>query len=94
MYTRLVAYALVAVLTGAASAAGLSPPVHAENSITPVLSVPEPERAQLTLSQRCARASVLIKNHQCGSISCDRALGMSLRAGCRINYWGHTPKYD
>jgi hypothetical protein len=92
MYTRLVAYALVAALTGAASAAGLSPPIHAENSVKPVLSVPAP--AQLTLSQRCAMASVLIKNHQCGSISCDRALGMALRAGCRINYWGHTPKYD
>jgi hypothetical protein len=91
MYTRLVAYALVAV--GAASAACLSP-IHAENSITPVLSVPAPAPAQLTLSQRCAMASVLIKTNQCGSISCDRALGMSLRAGCRINYWGHTPKYD
>jgi hypothetical protein len=94
MYTRLVAYALVAVLTGAASAAGPSPPINAENSITPVLSVPAPAPAQLTLSQRCAMASVLIKSHHCGSISCDRALGMSLRAGCRINYWGHTPKYD
>jgi hypothetical protein len=94
MYTRLVACPLVAVLTGAASAAGPSSPINAENSITPVLSVPAPAPAQLTLSQRCAMASVLIKNHQCGSISCDRALGMSLRAGCRINYWGHTPKYD
>ena len=93
MYTRLVAYALVAALTGAASAAGLSPAI-AENSVKPVLSGPAPAPAQLTLSQRCAMASVLIKNHQCGSISCDRALGMSLRAGCRINYWGHTPKYD
>lgn len=87
MYTRLVACALVAALTGAASA---------ETSVKPVLSVPAPELApaQLTLSQRCAKASVLIKNHQCGSISCDRALGMALQAGCRINYWGHTPKYD
>jgi hypothetical protein len=36
-----------------------------------VLYVPS---ATLTLSQRCAAASALIKNHQCGSISCDRAL--------------------
>ena len=94
MYTRLVAYALVAALTGAASAAGLNPPIQAETSVEPVLSVPAPAPAQLTLTQRCAMASALIKNHQCGSISCDRALGMALQAGCRINYWGHTPKYD
>jgi hypothetical protein len=94
MYTRLAAYTLVAALTGAASAASLIPPVHAETSVKPVLSVPAPAPAQLTLSQRCAMASVLIKTNQCGPISCDRALGMSLRAGCRINYWGHTPKYD
>jgi hypothetical protein len=91
MYTRLVAYALVAALTGAASAGDLNPPIHAETSLKPVLYVPS---ATLTLSQRCAMASALIKNHQCGSISCDRALGMALQAGCRINYWGHTPKYD
>jgi hypothetical protein len=91
MYIRVVVYALVAALTGAASAAG---PVHAVTLVKPVLSVPAPAPAQLTLSQRCAMASVLIKTNQCGSISCDRALGMSLRAGCRINYWGHTPKYD
>jgi hypothetical protein len=97
MCTRLVAYALVAALAGAAYAFGV-PPVstagHAETLVKPVLSVPEPAPAQLTLSQRCAKASVLIKTNQCGPISCDRALGMSLRAGCRINYWGHTPKYD
>jgi hypothetical protein len=91
MYTRLVAYALVAALTGAASAAG---PIHAETLVKPVLSVPEPAPAELTLNQRCAKARVLIKTNQCGAISCDRALGMSLRAGCRINYWGHTPKYE
>jgi hypothetical protein len=91
MYTRLVAYALVAALTGAASAGDLNPPIHAETSLKSVLYVPS---ATLTLSQRCAMASALIKNHQCGSISCDRALGMALKAGCRINYWGHTPKYD
>jgi hypothetical protein len=87
MHTRLVAYALVAALTGAASAG-------AETLVKPVLSVPEPAPAQLTLSQRCAKASVLIKTNQCSPISCDRALGMALQAGCRINNWGHTPKYD
>ena len=92
MYTRVVAYALVTALTGAASAAGLNPPI--ETPVRPVLSVPEPAPAQLTLSQRCAMASALIKTNQCGSISCDRALGMALQAGCRINHWGHTPKYD
>jgi hypothetical protein len=91
MYTRLAAYALVAALTGAASAGDLNPSIHAETSVKPVLNVPSPT---LTLTQRCAKASVLIKNHQCGSISCDRALGMALQAGCRINHWGHTPKYD
>jgi hypothetical protein len=88
MCTRLAAYALVAALTDASTAG------HAETLVKPVLSVPAPAPAQLTLSQRCAMASVLIKTNQCGPISCDRALGMSLRAGCRINYWGHTPKYD
>jgi hypothetical protein len=89
MYTRLVAYALVAALTGTASAGG-----HAETLVKPALYVPEPAPAQLTLSQRCAKASILIKANQCSPISCDRALGMALQAGCRINHWGHTPKYD
>jgi hypothetical protein len=94
MYTRLVAYALVTALTRAASAAGLNPHIDAETPVKPVLSVPEPAPAQLTLTQRCAMASALIKTNQCGSISCDRALGMALQAGCRINHWGHTPKYE
>jgi hypothetical protein len=45
-----------------------------------------------TLSQRCALASVLIRDNRCGPISCDEGLGRALRAGCHIHHWGHMPR--
>ena len=49
------------------------------------------QTASIPLAQKCAMASVLLRDNRCAPYTCDEALGRAIQAGCRINYWGHTP---
>jgi hypothetical protein len=45
----------------------------------------------ITLSEKCALASRLIRDNNCGEYDCDYGLFKAEEAGCRIQHWGHTP---
>lgn len=43
-------------------------------------------------SRECGMASIRIRDNNCGAVDCDCALYLTLKAGCRINSWGHYPR--
>jgi hypothetical protein len=55
-------------------------------SYDPALSQPQ----GMTLAQKCAMASELLKSGNCGPQGCDIGLCVALQNGCRINHWGYT----
>ena|SRR5882672_3868465 len=66
------------------------PPVpQTQNDYYPPIQ--QPRRNQSSdLSYKCARASQLIKNNDCGPQGCDIGYCIALQHGCRINNWGHS----
>jgi hypothetical protein len=70
------------------------PPAYA--SPPPVLSQampyrPVPQPGTMSLAQKCALASEMLKANNCGPPGCDVGLCVALQQGCRINWWGHHP---
>jgi hypothetical protein len=51
---------------------------------------PAPPQSAMTLAQKCALASGMIKSNNCGPQGCDIGLCVALQNGCRINHWGHS----
>lgn len=86
MIKILIGTAIVLVLCGGTYAADL-------DNLDGVALVNKLSKAKaMPLSERCAIASIRIRDNNCKPISCEKGLAMAIRAGCHIKSWGHVAR--